>query len=194
MEHASEEFVYINQYGLLGSNFYWNKYEVKGITKEEILAVGLTDDRVQVHKDIIDILVKIDSLFREKGYRLYIKEGYRSKDLYDLVYRKRVAKFGKKETDSLLNMEAMPHASGRTVDIALWDPEENKEVYLRKGEDGTQALFVDFYKGKDAEESKRYQTLQELLIHTMQDHGFRLGKKREYFHFDYKPHTPRNYG
>jgi D-alanyl-D-alanine dipeptidase len=187
-----ENLVHIDQVGLLGTDFYWHKHEAKGITKEEILSV-LSDDRVLVHRDIINPLIEADKKFQERGLRLYIKEGYRSKDLYELIYRKRVEKFGQEETDSILNMKDMPHASGRTVDIAFWDEKNNKEVYLRKGEDGIPALFADFYKGKDDAESREYQELQEFLISTMQDLGFRLGVKREYFHFDYKPDISKNY-
>lgn len=185
--------VYIDESGLLGSNFYWYKYEAKGLTKEDVLSVGLTSDRVQVHQDILQPLVRVDSEFQKIGYRLYIKEGYRSKDLYKMIYKRRVAKFGKEETDRLLNMEGMPHAEGKSVDIAVWNAKENKEVYLRRGEDGTDALFVDFYKGKEDEQSKKYQQLQEWVIETMQNEGFRLGTKREYFHFDHRPEAPLNY-
>jgi D-alanyl-D-alanine dipeptidase len=127
------DLVYIDRHGLLGSNFYWHKHEAKGITKEEILSVGLTDDRVQVHADIIGVLQDIDRAFQERGYRLFIKEGYRSKDLYELVYRKRVEKFGKEETDRLINMKDMPHADGKSVDVALVDKSTGEEVHMRRG-------------------------------------------------------------
>lgn len=188
-----KDLVYIDEYGLPGSNFYWHKYEAKGLTKEDILSVGLTSDRVQVHKDIIQPLRAADEEFQKRGYKLYAKEGYRSKALYEMIYNRRVAKFGKEETDRILNMEGMPHAEGKSVDIAVWDETENKEVYLRRGEDGADALFVDFYKDKDDEQSKKYQELQEWLIEVMQSQGFRLGTKQEYFHFDYRPDHPRNY-
>lgn len=178
------DLMYIDEHGLLGSNFYWHKYEAKGITKEEILSVGLTNDRVRVHKDIIEPLMEIDREFQKKGYKLYLKEGYRSKALYDLIYKRRVEKFGKEETDRLLNMNDMPHASGKSIDIALFDATSNKEIYLRNGDDGTDALFIDFYKDKTDEQSVRYQNLQTWVISVLQDHGFRLGTKREYFHFD----------
>jgi len=121
------------------------------------------------------------------------KEGYRSSELYDIVYQRRVEKFGKQETDSILNMTDKPHALGLSVDIAIWDTSTDCEVYTRWIEDGVPALFVDFYKNTDDEESKKYQELQEWVIEVMQDHGFRLGTKREYFHFDYRPEMPRNY-
>ncbi len=187
------ELVYIDEYGLRGTNFYWHKYEAKGLSKEDILAAGLTSDRVQVHRDIIEELVAIDTEFQSRGYVMFIKEGYRSKELYEIIYKRRVEKFGQEETDRLLNMSDMPHAQGKSVDVTLWDPKENKEVYMRRGDDGTDALFVDFYKNREDEEGKKYQELQEWVIGVMQNHGFRLGTKREYFHFDYKPEESRDY-
>lgn len=188
-----QDLVYIDEHGLRGTNFYWHKYEAKGLTKEDILLAGLTSDRVQVHKALIQPLLEVENVFGTKGYCLFIKEGYRSKALYEIVYQRRCEKFGKEETAKLFNMDDMPHADGRAIDLALWDPKENREVYLRRAEDGTDALFVDFYKDKTDDESKHYQALQEWVIEVMQNSGFRLGAKHEYFHFDYRPETPKNY-
>ena len=186
--------VKISDHGLLGSNFYWNKYESKGLSKEDVLATGLTGDCVEVHKDIIDVLKGVDKEIQDVlGFRLFIKEGYRSKSLYEIIYKRRCEKFGKEETDKIFNMNDMPHSTGLSVDVALFDPAENKEVYMRNGDDGTDALFVGFYKDKEDEESKRYHKLQVTLIEVMQNNGFRLGTKREYFHFDYRPNLPKNY-
>ncbi len=185
--------VYIDDYGLRGTNFYWYKYEAKGLTKQDILGAGLTSDRVQVHKDIIEPLLQINEMFKTCGYELYIKEGYRSSELYDIVYKRRVERFGKDDTDRQLNMKDKPHALGLSVDVALWDALNNCEVYMRRHEDGIDALFVDFYKDKPDEESQRYQELQEWVIGIMQDNGFRLGTKREYFHFDFRPDAAKNY-
>jgi len=187
------ELVYIDDHGLRGTNFYWHKYEAKGLSKQDILDAGLTSDRVQVHRDIITPLQSINEAFRFRGYELYIKEGYRSSALYDIVYQRRVDKFGKVDTDRQLNIIDKPHSLGLSVDVALWDPVKDSEVYMRRNEDGTDALFVDFYKEEVDPESQKYQVLQEWVIGVMQDHGFRLGIKREYFHFDYRPSILRNY-
>ena len=189
-----DELVYIDEYGIRGINFYWHKYEAKGLSKEDITEAGLTSDRVEVHRDIIGPLVAVNKLFGEQGLELFVKEGYRSKALYNIIYRRRVEKFGQAETDKLLNMQDMPHADGRSVDVSLWDPIADREVFMRRGEDGLDALFVDFYKARADAEGRRYQELQEWVIDVMQDHGFRLGTKREYFHFDYRPQEPKNYG
>lgn len=186
METTSGNLVYIDDYGLRGFNFYYRRYERFDLTTEDLASIGLSDDRGQVHRDIIDSLVAIDQALEDTlGYRLYIKEGYRSKELYELVYEKRVAKFGKEETDRLLNMDDMPHATGCSVDIALWDEKEDKGVYMRDGKDDPDAFFIDFYKGKDTDKAKRYQYLQETVVETMRKYGFCLGIKQEYFHFNY---------
>ncbi|HEY0010653.1 MAG TPA: hypothetical protein VGB97_01915 [Candidatus Paceibacterota bacterium] len=187
------DFVYIDDYGLLGSNFYWHKYANHGLSKEDILAAGVVDDRVQVHKSLIDPLLSAEQELRERGWRLYVKEGYRSDALYQIVYERRVEKYGKEATDSLLNLEGRPHATGHSVDVAIWDEAENKEVYLRRGDDGLPALFIGFYRGKEDEDSKRYQELQDYLAELMMRRGFRIGTKKEYFHFDYRPDTQPNY-
>ena len=191
--NETKKLVYVDEYGLIGSNFYWHKYEAKGLTKEDILTAGLTSDRVQVDESLIVPLQSIERDLQPLGYRLYIKEGYRSRELYEIIYKRRVEKFGKAETDSLLNMEGMPHALGLSVDVALWSLADNKEVYLRDGNDGIDALFIFFYKDKLGPEASTYQALQDTLITHMMSHGFRLGTKREYFHFDFRPDTLPNY-
>lgn len=190
---TDSHFVYIDDYGLKGTNFYWYKYEAKGLTKEDILQAGLTSERVEVHQDIIQPLIAVNKICREHGYELFIKEGYRSAALYDIIYKRRVEKFGLVDTDRQLNMKDKPHALGLSVDVSLRDLESGSEVCMRRAEDGTDALFVDFYKNQLGADNQQYQALQEWVIAIMQDHGFRLGTKNEYFHFDFRPEKPRNY-
>ena len=180
------DLVHIDDYGLLGSEYYWNNHEKMNITKDELLAIGMTDGRIQVHKDIIASLQAVDKAFQEKGMRLYLKEGYRSNALYELAFRKRKERFGEKETRQLMNIDDRPHASGKSVDVAPWNPTENKEIPTRNKKDDPQAIFIDFYKGSDDDESKRYQELQEFTIATMLANGFEIGKLKEYFHFNFK--------
>lgn len=177
--------VNITEYKLKGSNFYWNKHAQYDITLDELLAIGVTDDTVLVHRDLIAPLQAVNRDLEKAGYSLYIKEGYRSAELYKLVYEKRVVKFGKEKTDQLLNMQDMPHSTGKSVDVTLVNIVTNTEVYLRNGKDDPEAFFIDFYRNKTNSESKLYQQRQDLLINTMTAHGFTLGKLNEYFHFNY---------
>ena len=48
-----DNFVYIDDHGFLGSNFYWQKGNEIGLSKKDLAKVGLIDDRIKVHKDII---------------------------------------------------------------------------------------------------------------------------------------------
>jgi D-alanyl-D-alanine dipeptidase len=185
--------VSIKNYDLLGSNFYWNKYAVHGLTKEDILEAGIVDDQVYVSEEIIPALLAVDKELQKNGWRLYVKEGYRSPAVYEIVYKRRVAKYGKEATDRLINMNDMPHASGKTVDVAIWDAVQNIEVWQRGAEEGIENLFINFYRNSETLEGKRFQELQDYLIGLMQENGFRLGSKGEYFHFDFKPETEANY-
>lgn len=181
----ANELVPISQYGLLGSSFYWNRYADYGLTREDLIGLGMKDDQVYVNPEIIPVLLQIDKELQTKGWRLYLKEGYRSKELYELLYERRVKKFGQEMTDKLLNIKDMKHSSGLSIDAAIWDESKNQEVYLRRPNDGPESLIFGFYKNSSDPECQKCQELQEYLIALMTNHGFQLGKKQEYFHFDY---------
>ncbi|MCA9354547.1 MAG: hypothetical protein KC877_03455 [Candidatus Kaiserbacteria bacterium] len=185
--------VSLREHGIRGINYYWDRREQFGLTEAELAEVGITGNEVLVHMHLIDALKAVDAVFRQKGYELYVKEGYRPVELYELVYQKRVESGKADEANRLFNMTDMPHATGLSVDVTLWDIRRQREVYLRDGNDGVDALFVDFYKRKPGEVAEWYQVMQEWVIEVMQKHGFRLGTKREYFHFDYRPGTQYNY-
>lgn len=187
-----QDLVYITDYGIKGSNFYWHKYAAHGLTKEDILDAGLADDRVQVSEKIIPGLTQVQRELQGKGWELFIKEGYRSEALYHRIFERRVEKYGREKTEALFNMQDMPHAVGIAVDVALWNTGTDKEIYLRKWEDGNPALYINFYRDRIDTEGKHYHELQSYLIDLMLRHGFRIGKKREYFHFDYRPDAPPN--
>ncbi|MEK7136344.1 MAG: hypothetical protein AAB821_02020 [Patescibacteria group bacterium] len=182
----NQDLVYIDEYGLLGSNFYWYRFADYGISKDELISVGLTSDRVQVHKDIISTLQEINWEFQETlNCRLYIKEGYRSAELYRLVYDKRVEKYGQEMADKLLNIKDMPHASGKALDVALWDQEEDKEIMMRSRGDGPESLLTDFYKDRTDEEGEQYHNLQVKVKSIMEKYGFKIGPRNEFFHFNH---------
>lgn len=187
------DLIYIDEHGLMGSNFYWHKHEAHGLSKEDVLRAGLENERVQVSATLIPLLQEVDRELQGQGMRLYVKEGYRSKELYRVVYDRRVEKYGKEAADRLLNINSMPHALGLSVDVTLYDTNTDTEVQLRNKEDGIEALFISFYRDRHDDSSRRYQELQDMLAALMLRHGFRIGKRREYFHFDYRPSEPENY-
>jgi len=176
--------VSIRAYGLLGSSFYWNRYADYNLTKEELIEAGMIDDQIYVDEAIIPALLEVDKELQKRGWRLYIKEGYRSSEIYNLVYRKRVEKYGQEMTDRLLNIKTIPHSTGRAVDVAIWDEKTNSEIYLRKLNDGPESLLMGFYDESVDEEGRRCGELQKYLVDLMASHGFKLGSRGEYFHFE----------
>jgi D-alanyl-D-alanine dipeptidase len=180
------DLVPISAHGLLGKSFYWYRYADYGFTLEDLMAAGVKDDLVYVAKEIIPALLRVDMGLQQKGWRLYLKEGYRSPEVYKLVYESRIKKYGQEMTDKLLNIKDMPHAKGTAVDVAIWNPSEDKEIYLRKSGDGPESLIVDFYKDAADPEGQKCQELQEYLRSLMVDAGFKLGTRNEYFHFEFK--------
>jgi D-alanyl-D-alanine dipeptidase len=178
--------VSISDSGLLGSSFYWNRYADYGLTRAELEEVGMTSDEVCVSPEIIPLLIKVDEELQKRGWRLYLREGYRSEKLYKLLYQKRIEKFGQEITDKLLNIKDMPHASGKAVDVTIWDDQSNSEVRLRKIGDGPESLIRGFYSGSSDADGQRCHELQEYLINLMLQSGFRLGVKNEFFHFNYQ--------
>ena len=183
----------IDEYGLLGESYYWVNRKRLSIKESDLCAAGISDDRVLVHKKIIEPLLQADYALRRDGYRLFVKEGWRSNALYDLAYKDFVRKHGKKKADRLFNLDDRPHATGCSVDVVLWSIEEGGIVYMRDAKDGQAACFVDFYHRQKSPKAAAYHHRQQLLIRAMFDAGFRLGRKREYWHFDYKPDSPFNY-
>lgn len=182
----SIDLVSIKEYGLRGSNFYWTKAKAYDLSKDELMKVGVVNSNVLIHKNLVEPLNKVNQEFKNKlEYSLFIKEGYRSPDLYRLIYDKRVKKFGQDITDKLLNIKDMPHSTGLAVDVALWDDQLDREVFMRDGKDDPDALIYGFYKGKLDEKSLYFQKLQTDVITIMKDNGFSLGKLNEYFHFNY---------
>lgn len=177
--------VYSDSFGVRGDNYYWHNAERFGITKDELAAEDIVDARVKVDKSLEVPLKAAQAKLKQHGYDIVIKDGYRSPSMYELAHRKRSETMGK--TDQLINLEAMPHASGRVVDLDLVDAKTAEPVPMRNREDGLDACFINYYRDKTDAKSREYQCLQELLVGTMKDLGFVLGSKDEYWHFELPP-------
>jgi D-alanyl-D-alanine dipeptidase len=147
------------------------------MSDDQLQSVGLCNERVQIHKDLIEPIKKADKALQELGYQIYISEGYRSKELYNLINEKISARIGEEETNKILNMTDMPHTTGKSIDVALY--KDGAIVKLHNKEDGINGYFTGFYKDKNL---FFYET-QKKLIEIMQSNGFELGTKGEYFHF-----------
>lgn len=172
------------EHGLEGQNFYYSRRSDYNLSLDELAAVGVTNDHPLIDQDLIAPLQKANSLFKKKGYKLFIKDAYRSPELYQLVRDKRYAKHGQASTDATFNAKRMIHAGGRAIDVALKNISDGQEIEMRSRDDGIEAFFVDFYDGKNDQKSRQYQKRKLYLRETMFDCGFVLGSLKEYWHFE----------
>ncbi len=177
------QLVYSEDYGIKGINYYWVRHEMYQITLDELRAIDVVDKRAQVNAEIIPALQQANAALKIHGYELFIKDGYRSRKLYQLIFEKRAQQFGEAMTHRILNMVDRPHADGRTVDVTLLDLKTQEELPMRNKEDGVDAFFLNYYREKSDEQSQTYQRLQDLLGQAMLKAGFEYGSKREFWHF-----------
>lgn len=180
------DLVNLADYGLKGINFYWTRKERFNLSEEELNSADVFDASAYVDKAIIDPLKKANNIFSQDGYELLVKDAYRSPELYKLVQKKRYEIHGKEHTDKLLNLETMPHSTGRVIDVSLIDMKSGEELKFRDSADDPDGWFIDFYRDKTDAQSKEFQRLQDLLIKTMVSVGFQLGSKREFWHFEFR--------
>ncbi len=182
----------VTEYGLKGQNFYFTRRKDYNLSLVELKQVGVINDHPWLDKDLIESLKKANQIFARNNYELFIKDAYRSPELYQLVRDKRYALHGRKSTNATFNAKRMIHASGRALDIALIDQKSGQEIPMRQREDGIDAFFVDYYKDRPNKESQEYQRLQVYLRETMLGLGFELGGLMEYWHFELpKKFNPR---
>ena len=175
-----------SDFGVEGINYYFVRREMYNLSLEELRYAGVNDQFAYVEQSIIQPLVEAQDQLIKKGFKIIVKDSHRSKALYNLIYIKRVAKFGKEETDKTLNVVNMPHASGRSVDVNLLSLENGKELDLRDKQDGTQAFFVDYYELNTSHpKASEFNILQKVLAEAMLQAGFKFGSKKEFWHFEY---------
>ncbi|PCI25095.1 hypothetical protein COB57_02655 [Candidatus Peregrinibacteria bacterium] len=182
--------IYLSQIGIKTYNYYWNRTEQTGVSYEELATVGVIKDDILVKEICAKAIMTANEKLKNLGYCLIIKEGYRSPEMYQLIYDKRVVKFGKTQTDQLLNMKNMPHSTGLVIDAVLWDLKNNCTVEMYKHEHGADAFFYSFYKDNPKKDTGDYLKKQTLLIDTMLNSGFTLGSKGEFFHFELNDSEP----
>lgn len=172
-----------DDYGIPSRHYYFLERERFDLSLAELASVGVSDDSCRVDRSIIPALQVAGAEFDRRGYKLLIKDGYRSPELYRLVHAKRLARYGREHTEKLLNIERMIHASGRVVDIDVTKL-DGSAIQFRAGEDGIPAHIYGYYQGKHDACSQRFQRHQDLLRDVMFGLGFVFGTLAEYWHFE----------
>ena len=185
----TENFVNPINFGIKADKIYYYREDISAkldISIAELEAIGIIDGVIMINHKLIEPLIKVQSQLSSQGYDIVIKDGYRSPEVYKLAYEKRVIKDGLAETQKLLNMKTMPHASGLVVDLGLIDKITGDPIKFYDYKiDGSDAWFVDFYRQREDSVSQEYQKIQDLLIGTMLKYGFALGSKKEIWHFEF---------
>lgn len=179
--------VNVADYKIKGINYYWARKEMFNLTDEELRSVGVKDNYARVDQKLIPKLKEANEIFKTYGFEIIVKDGYRSRKEYRLVQQKRYEKDGKENTDKTFNTRRMAHASGLTVDINLIDLKTGQEIEMYDKSEWPDSIFINYYKNKKDPKSREFQRLQDLMISTMLSLGFKLGSKKEFWHFKYKP-------
>lgn len=176
--------VNLSDFGIKSINYYWDRREKFNLTEKELWEIGIFGNIAHVDEKLVPKLKEANEIFKKSGYELIVKDGYRSPELYLLVQRKRYEIDGKENTDKTLNTERMAHSTGLVVDVNLVDLKTGQEAAIWDKKDWPDGVFMDFYRTKKDPKSKKFQQLQDLLINTMLGLGFKLGIKKEIWHFE----------
>lgn len=177
--------VNVADFGIKGINYYWERRDNFNLSKAELATVGVKGNDAMVDSKMIPKLLEANEKFKDMGYEIIVKDAYRSTALYDLVRKKRYENDGKSTTDKTFSTGSNPHSTGLTVDINLVSLETGQEVEMWDKADWPEGIFVDYYRNMTDDKSKRFQTLQDLLISTMESIGLKLGSRKEIHHFEY---------
>jgi D-alanyl-D-alanine dipeptidase len=173
-------------YGIKGINYYWTRKDKFNLAEDELRSVGVKDNCALVDKRLLPKLKKANEIFKHYGFEIIIKDAYRSPELYQLVKKKRYEIDGKENTDKTLDSIGMPHSSGQVVDINLVKLSSGQEVEIWDKKDWPDGIFIDYYRYKTDAKSIEFQRLQNLMVSTMLSLGFKLGGKKEFWHFEYQ--------
>lgn len=139
-------FTCVQDHGLECDNYYFKQGSKIGLTREDLTECGLPDERMWIHRGIINRIVKASKeLHDEYGFNLVIKDAWRPIALYKAIIKKRRG-LGL-EVDGLFNEESMPHATGLAFDITLKD-DGGETVFLYDDKRlGPKSRFMEFYLG-----------------------------------------------
>lgn len=183
--------VNISEYGISGKLYYVqaNNLTKYNITSEDLATIGIFNDDVFVAEEVALKLVKINKVLSLKWLELVIKDGYRSSELYELVYNKRCEIYWKDDTDKIFNMDRKIHATGYAIDVIIaikwWN-----DIPTKFGSHGDMAKYgqeqyeLNFFKNSSNPEEQEMHNNRMKLYTLMTSHGFTLWTLNEYWHYE----------
>jgi D-alanyl-D-alanine dipeptidase len=170
--------------GIPSENYYFTRRDNFDLSLDELNNVGVTSEDNFIHPDLARPLQSAYQEFKKLGLEMKVSDAYRSPELYQLIYDKRVIIHGKEHTDNGLNMQLIPHSTGRAVDIQIRT--NNGDIFWMRDEkkDGQPSWFVGYYAASNHERADEFLQNQQVLMNIMFAQGFVLGSKKEYWHFE----------
>lgn len=179
----------IHDYWLEWKNRYWVNASAFNISYIELELIWILDDIAYLTKECCQKLQDINAELYKSWLKVIVKDAYRSKELYDLVYQKRITKFWKEETDKILNTRTYPHATGNTVDVALVSIIDNKPlrmyIPIENREQQVASRALHYYEDSDNDDEIEIHKNRMLLKDIMNKYWFEW-IAHEYWHFDLK--------
>jgi D-alanyl-D-alanine dipeptidase len=174
----------LQELGVRCENYYTGDGGKKiGLTPEILREVGLVDDTLWIHPSVMSKLEMASMKILAKGFHILVKDAWRPVKLYRHIVSQR--KMKGLHVEGLINEETMPHATGMAIDVVLVNPTTNSPVMMRNhARDGQESIFVNYYTRRHGDDCREFQRLQDILIFSFIEVGFRLGSKKEYWHFE----------
>jgi D-alanyl-D-alanine dipeptidase len=124
-EVSNECLVDIEQFGLIGQDYYYNLVRRKAIADPEIRRTALeaTTPSIWLRESVARDLKLVDTALEPLGLRVYVLSGYRSPTLQRIIRELATVEQGSAFTERMLaNPEIhLPHATGAAFDLELWD-------------------------------------------------------------------------
>lgn len=194
MHNTSLDLVNLSDYNIKSINFYFEKHKQYNITLQELADIGITDNICRVNKKVAIVLININQDLQDDGYEIYVKDAYRSQELYNLVYKKRIELHGKENVDKIFKPVRAIHSTGNAIDVSLIDIASWEEVMMRNdyNENGTKktnediikSFYGDAFKDSLSPEEIEFHKKRALLKNIMYKYWF-IGIENEYRHFEY---------
>lgn len=188
------DLVSLADYNIKSINFYFEKHEQYNISLQELEEINIIDNICRANKSVALALVSINQELFTLWYEIYVKDAYRSQELYDLVYKKRIELHGKENVDKIFKPVRAIHSTGNAIDVTLIDINSWKEVIMRNdyNENGTKktheeiikSFYGDVFQDSNIPEEIEFHNKRMLLKDIMIKYWF-IGIDHEYRHFEY---------
>ena len=186
--------VNLSDYNIKSINFYFEKHKQYNITLQELADIGIVDNICRVNKKVAIALVEINKDLKNNWYEIYVKDAYRSQELYNLVYKKRIELHGKENVDKIFKPVRAIHSTGNAIDVSLINIASWNEIMMRNdynidetkktNEEIIASFYGDAFKDSLNPEEMEFHHRRSLLRDIMYKHWF-IGIDHEYRHFEY---------